>query len=157
MSKIYIASDHSGFTLKEKLEPFLVSLGYEVEDCGAHEFEKTDDYPDVVTPCAQKVAGDSGSFGIIIGASGQGEAIAANRIHGARAAVYYGESARPQTDSDGVALGIIESSRVHNGANILSLGARFLTEQEACEGIRRFLETAFPADARHKRRIDKLG
>ncbi len=154
--KIYVASDHGGFELKEKLKPFLESLGHEVEDCGAYELHTEDDYPDFITPCADNVVVHSGSFGVIIGASGQGEAMAANRVPGARAAVYYGEGKKPQTDSEWTVLGIVESSRAHNNANILSLGARFLTEQEAYDAVGRFLETPFLGDVRHIRRIDKL-
>lgn len=155
--KIFVAGDHGSFELKGKLIPFLESLGHEVEDCGAHTLDTEDDYPDFVRPCAEKVAATPGAFGIVMGGSGEGEAMAANRIPGARAAVYYGPAPRPQTDSDGVALGIIASARMHNDANILSLGARFLTLEEAKEAIREFLETPFKGEGRHVRRIGKLG
>lgn len=154
--KIYIATDHGGFELKEKLKPFLASLGHDVEDCGAHTFDKDDDYPDFIIPCAQKVAGDKGSFGIILGGSGQGEAMAANRVPGARAAVFYGEPSRKQTDSDGKEIDMVTSTRDHNDANILSLGARFLTEEEMREKITQFLGTPF-GGGRHTRRVEKLG
>jgi ribose 5-phosphate isomerase B len=137
--------------------PFIASLGYEVEDCGAYAPSEGDDYPDMVRPCAEKVAEASGSFGIVIGASGQGEAMAANRILGARAAVYYGGTERMQQDADGGMLGIIESARAHNDANILSLGARFIDEKEAKDAVRRFLSTAFTREERHIRRVQKLG
>lgn len=155
--KIYVAADHAGFPLKEKLKPYLTGLGHEVVDCGAHELAEGDDYPDIVTECANRVVGDEDSYGIVIGGSGQGEAMAANRIPGIRAAVYYGTAGHLQTDADGATLDIITSARAHNNANILSLGARFITEQEAKEAVQRFLETTFSGDARHIRRIEKIG
>ena len=111
--KIYLASDHAGYKLKGFLTEYLVKLGFNVEDCGAHDMNPSDDYPDFIIPAARKVAGDSDAKGIIMGGSGQGEAIAANRVKGVRAVVYY----------DGP-LEIIKLSRSHNNANILSLGAR---------------------------------
>jgi ribose 5-phosphate isomerase B len=131
-------------------------LGYQVEDIGAHELDPEDDYPDYILPCARKVASDHGSFGIVIGASGQGEAMAANRVKGARAAVFYGAAMAPQTDASGKSLGIIESVRAHNDANILSLGARFISKEEAKEAVRMFLTTRFSRDERHERRIAKF-
>ena len=157
MPKVFIAADHGAFKEKARLVPFLESLGNEVVDCGAFALDVEDDYPDFVRPCAEKVAHTPGSFGIVLGGSGQGEAIAANRVPGVRAAVYYGEPARPQTDSDGAALGIVASARRHNDANVLSLGARFLSEGEAERVAEEFLYTAFEAEERHVRRIGKLG
>ena len=154
--KIFIATDHGGFELKENLKPFLSELGHEVEDCGAFSFDKEDDYPDFITPCAEKVSTTPGSFGIIIGGSGQGEAMAANRIKGARAAVFYGEPSRTQTDSEGKEIDMIVSTRDHNDANILSLGARFLTEEEIKAKIQQFLATPFSNHPRHQRRINKF-
>ena len=87
--KIFLAADHAGFELKEFLSNHLIQLGYNVEDCGAYEMDSTDDYPDFIIPAAWKVASDPDSRGIIMGGSGQGEAITANRIKGVRAAVYY--------------------------------------------------------------------
>ncbi len=156
MPKVYLAGDHGGYALKESLKPFLVDLGYEVEDCGASSLDTTDDYPDFIVPCAKKVAENPGSFGIVIGASGQGEAMVANRVPGARAAVYYGAPAHTQTDSDGRELDIIASTRDHNDANVLSLGARFISEEEAKEVVRRFLTTAFSGNERHVRRLAKF-
>ncbi len=154
--RIYCAADHAGFSLKELLIPYLRSLGHEVENCGTASQTDGDDYPDVVTPCAHKVAGDAGSFGIIIGASGQGEAMVANRIAGIRAAVYYGPAPRAQTDAGGTSLGLLESARVHNNANILSLGARFVSEDEAKAAVALFLSTPFSLEERHVRRIAKF-
>jgi ribose 5-phosphate isomerase B len=155
--KIYIATDHGGFELKEKLKPFLASLGHDVEDCGAHTFDKDDDYPDFIIPCAKKVAGDKGSFGIILGGSGQGEAMAANRVPGVRAALYYGEPDRRQTDMGGKELDMISSTREHNDANVLSIGSRFLSQEDIEAKIRLFLDTPFSGAPRHARRVEKLG
>ena len=154
--KIYVAGDHAGFTLKEALKARLLVQGYEVEDCGAFSEIGGDDYPDLVTPCALKVANDKDSFGIIVGASGQGEAMAANRVSGVRAVVYYGEATRSQIDSEGNSLDMLESSRSHNNANILSLGARFLDEEQAKQAVSRFLSAPFSGDERHIRRIERL-
>lgn len=145
MKTIYLASDHAGFELKEALAPFLRERGYDVEDIGPTTLDPQDDYPDYILPMAAKVAQNKGSFGIGIGGSGQGEAIVANRIKGARAAVYYG--GRDE---------IVKLSRTHNDANILSLGARFMTIEEAKRTIELWLDTPFSGEERHTRRIKKL-
>ena len=155
--KIYIGSDHAGYEFKEKLKTYLSEMGHEVLDKGAFSFEITDDYPDFIRPVAEGVAGDAGSFGIVLGASGQGEAMCANRVPGARAALYYGKPSKDQTDAGGQVLNMIESTRVHNNANIISLGMRFLTEEEAKAVIQTFLNTSFSGDERHEKRIKKLG
>lgn len=143
--KIYIGSDHAGYELKGKLKEYLGLEGYKIEDMGAFEFEKDDDYPDFIRPVAQAVVGDPLSMGIIIGGSGQGEAMCANRVMGARATLYYGGN-----------LDIVKVSRQHNNANILSLGARFLHEAEAKSAVKAFLETPFSNEERHIRRIEKI-
>ncbi len=143
--KIYIGTDHAGFELKESLIPFLRELGHTVEDKGAHSYEALDDYPDFIRPVAEAVAGDSESRGIILGGSGQGEAMCANRVTGVRAAVYYGGP-----------FDIAVLSREHNDANILSLGARFVDEDEAKEVVRIWLATPFGGEVKHARRIAKL-
>lgn len=142
---IYIGSDHAGYELKEKLKIFLTELSYKVIDKGAFKLDSEDDYPDFVVPVAESVVQDPGSFGIVIGGSGQGEAMSANKIDGVRATEYYGGD--PE---------IVKVSREHNDANILSLGARFVTEEEAIEVVRLFLDTKFSGDERHIRRINKL-
>jgi len=142
--KIYIAADHAGFELKNHLKEQLLSDGYDLEDCGAFDFEPLDDYPDFIIPAAEKVANHPNSRGIIIGGSGQGEAMAANRIQGIRAAVYY----------DGP-IDIVKLSRLHNNANILSLGARFLLPERATEILTVWLEEEFEG-GRHNNRINKL-
>ena len=142
--KIYLASDHAGFELKQSLKSYLKELNYELKDYGAFEMDPIDDYPDFIIPAAEKVAIDARSRGIILGGSGQGEAIAANRIKGIRAVVYY----------DGP-LDIVKLSRTHNNANILSLGARFITLEKAKEAVELWLNEPFEG-GRHKNRIDKL-
>lgn len=144
--KIYIAADHAGFELKNQLVDFLIARGDDVEDCGAMMLDANDDYPDFVRDCAQKVANDRDVRGIVIGGSGQGEAIVANREPGIRAAVYYGGP-----------LDIIKLSREHNNANILSFGARFMTQAEAETALALWLATPFSGDERHVRRIAKIG
>lgn len=156
MPKVYLASDHAGFQLKEALTPFLREAGHEVEDCGALSLQPEDDYPDFILPCARKVAQDPGSFGIILGASGQGEAMAANRVPGARCAVYYGPAGQEQTDAAGATLSLLASVRAHNDANMLSLGARFLSLEQAQGAVASFLAATFGHEERHVRRIGKL-
>lgn len=143
--KVYIGSDHAGYELKEKLKIYLGYLQYQVEDMGAFELEKDDDYPHFVTPVAQAVADDCESMGLVIGGSGQGEAMCANRIRGARATLYYGGS-----------IDVVKTSRMHNNANILSLGARFIDEVEAKSAVKAFLETPFSNDERHIRRLNEF-
>jgi len=143
--KIYIGSDHAGYELKEKLKTYLSTLNHEVEDCGAFTLDNEDDYPDFIQPVAEKVAQNPESFGIILGGSGQGEAMCANRVTGVRASVYYGGT-----------LDMIRVTREHNNANILSLGARFITEEEAKQAVELFLTTKFSTNPRHLRRITKL-
>jgi ribose 5-phosphate isomerase B len=153
---VYLAADHGGFDLKEKLKPFILSLGYTVEDCGAYTMDMNDDYPVFIQAAARKVAQDvaekKDSRAIVIGGSGEGEAFAANRIKGVRAVVYYGEPKRNQTDADGKSIDIITSTRDHNDSNVLSLGGRFLTEEEAKAAVKRWLETPFSGAERHARR-----
>ena len=145
--KIYIGTDHAGFELKEELKKFLEDLGCEVDDKGAYEFNKEDDYPDFILPVvkavAEDIARDLDSRGIVIGGSGQGEAIVANKVRKIRAAVVYDEySAR--------------MSREHNDANIVSLGTRTLSADKAKKLVKLWLETPFSNEERHKRRIEKI-
>ena len=155
---IYFATDHSGFYLKNQLKEFVTNeLGFEVVDCGAKELNPEDDYPDFVKEAAAAVSQDpENTRAIILGASGQGEAMAANRFNSVRAAVFYGYPSKPQTDADGRSLDMIESVRQHNNANILSLGARFVDLEEAKAAIRHWLEVEFTSEDRHQRRIAKL-
>ena len=141
---IHIATDHAGLELKEKVKSYLSKLDYEVVDHGAYEYDALDDYPDFIFPCAEAVSNDPNSRGIILGGSGQGEAMAANRVKGVRAAVFYNGPDE-----------IIKLSRQHNNANILSLGARFMSDQEMYKIIELWLSTDFES-GRHKKRIEKL-
>jgi len=159
---IFIGAGHAGFKLKEKLIDYLEGLGHEVIDKGAYELDPKDDYPDSVSEVAAAVTDNpEEDRGIVIGGSAQGEAIVCNRFPGIRAAVYYG----PQIPKEAVdikgressdPLEIIRLSREHNNINILSLAARFITEDEAKKAVKLFLETEFPGEARHQRRIDKI-
>ena len=142
--KIHLATDHAGLELKEKVKLYLSDLNYEVIDHGAYEYDALDDYPDFIFPCANAVSNDPESKGIILGGSGQGEAMAANRVKGVRAAVFYNGPDE-----------IIKLSRQHNNANILSLGARFMSEEGMYKIIEVWLSTDFES-GRHQRRIEKL-
>src|SRR3990167_9921341 len=161
--KIYIAADHAGLYLKKQLIQYLELKGYQVEDVGAFEMNEADDYPDFIIPCVQKVAKDinpdtgSGSLGIVIGGSGQGEAIAANKVKGIRAAVYYGGPSTHSTNSVQASSGssIPRLAKEHNNANILSLGARFMSADDAKKAVTLFLETEFEG-GRHKKRLGKI-
>ena len=154
LKKIFIASDHAGFELKKKLIEFLTKeLKHEVVDVidvvdvGPYAYDKNDDYPDYVISCARKVARNENTdaVGIVIGGSGQGEAIAANKVKGIRAVVYYGGDKK-----------IIILSKEHNDANVLSLGARFMSTRKAKNVVELWLETKFLNEARHVRRIEKI-
>lgn len=141
--KVYLGTDHAGFGLKEKIKSYLQQNGYGVEDCGAFGFDKNDDYPDFVAKAAQKVSENSSSFGIVFGKSGAGECIVANKIKGIRAILGFNKEN-------------VELSRLHNDANVLSLGSAFVNDELAKELIRLFLETPFSNEERHKRRVDKI-
>lgn len=140
---IYLSGDHAGFKLKEKLKPWL-SKNYKIEDIGPHKYNKTDDYPDFVIPMGKKVAKDKNSRGIIIAGSGQGEAIATNKIKGIKAGLYHGGSTK-----------IVNTGREHDNTNVLCMGSRFVTEAEAKRAINIFLKTKF-AGGRHSRRLKKV-
>jgi len=142
---IHLATDHAGFAHKEAIKEYLISQGITVIDHGARELVESDDYPDFIMPAAQAVAEDTESKGIIFGGSGQGEAMVANRVKGVRATVYYGGTVE-----------IIALSREHNDANILSVGARFVSIPEAKKIIDLWLATAFTQDPKHIRRINKF-
>lgn len=159
--KLYIASDHTGFALKGELASYVRMLGYEVEDMGAHELVPDDDYPDLITPVAERVAVTPDTLGIVIGGSGQGEAMAANRVKGVRCALFYGPAkAVGAIDAEGApsldAYDIVRLTREHNNANVLSLAARFVDLETAKEAVRIFIETPFTAQERHLRRIGKF-
>ncbi|MCH8003176.1 MAG: RpiB/LacA/LacB family sugar-phosphate isomerase [Nanoarchaeota archaeon] len=145
IKKIILGTDHAGFKLKEEIKKFLINEGFEVEDVGAHKLDPHDDYPDFISKAAKKVAKNQESRGVIFGASGQGEAIVANKIPGIRAALYYGSN-----------INIVKLSRTHNNANILSLGARFLKKEEAIKALKLWLKTPFSNKGRHVRRLEKI-
>ncbi len=142
---IYLASDHAGFELKEKVKQFLKEHGHYAEDLGAFAFKQDDDYPDWIKPAAEKISKSPGDRAIIFGGSGQGEAMVANRFKHVRATVLY------KFDKD-----IVTLSREHNDANVLSLGARFLSEKDALRAVKLWLATDFSGEERHKRRIAKF-
>ena len=142
--KIHISTDHAGLELKNIIRDYLINKGHDVTDHGAHKYDALDDYPDFIFPCAHAVAADPESRGIILGGSGQGEAMAANRVKGCRAAVFYNGPAE-----------IVKLSREHNNANILSLGTRFISEDKIYDVIELWLEEPFEG-GRHIRRIEKL-
>ena len=140
---IVLATDHAGFELKEHVKRFLTEKGYDIKDFGALEYDGLDDYPDFILPAAKYIS-EHKLIGIIFGGSGQGEAMAANRIKGVRAAVFYNGPNE-----------IVELSRLHNNANILSIGARFVNNQEVEKVIELWLSTDFEG-GRHEKRINKL-
>jgi len=159
--KIYLAGDHAGFRLKTALLGHLPMLGHDVEDIGPATLDPADDYPDYVTPLAERVAAEPGALGIILAGSGEGEAMCANRVKGVRAAVYYGKMRVSEAlDVEGAkgedGFDIIRLVRKHNNANILSIGARFVSPDEADEAVRVFLSTEFSTDERHARRLGKF-
>ena len=143
--RIYLASDHAGFELKEKIESFLKEKGFEVEDVGPHQLNPADDYPVDIQPAAFKVSQTPDAKGIIFGGSGQGEAIVANKVKGIRAVVFYGGD--PE---------IIKLSRTHNDSNTLSIGARFVSEIEAQVVVESWLNEPFSGEERHVRRINEI-
>ena len=173
---IYLATDHRGFELKEKIKIWLKEWGYEYEDMGNFVYDENDDYPDFILKAAEKVSQDpENSKAIILGGSGQGEAMAANRYKGVRAAVFYGPPFQLkvmgwrkwlllgtgaagifQTDEFLIFQKLIKLSREHNDSNVLSLGASFLDARVAKKIIKLWLETPFSGEERHKRRIGKI-
>ncbi|MCF2705855.1 ribose-5-phosphate isomerase [Arcanobacterium haemolyticum] len=141
--RVHIASDHAGFDLKEYLVAELKSAGYEVVDHGAATYEKLDDYPTTCIPCGEAVVADPGSLGIVLGGSGNGEQIAANKVDGVRAVLAW-------------SIETAKLGREHNNANVISVGARMHEKEEALSFVKAFLETPFSEDERHQRRIDLL-
>jgi len=151
--KIFIGSDHAGFELKRELVAFLSEVGNEVIDCGPEKYNHEDDYPDYCSIVAENIyrdqdahsTGSGQAKGIVIGWSGQGEAMITNRYPKVRCAVFYGGPKH-----------VLTLSREHNDANILSLGAHFLTSREARHAVELWLGTEFSGDERHIRRIEKI-
>ncbi|MDE1654861.1 ribose-5-phosphate isomerase [Actinotignum schaalii] len=141
--RVHIGTDHAGFELKEFLVEKLEESGYEVVDHGAKTYDALDDYPAPCIACGQGVVDDAGSLGIVLGGSGNGEQISANKVRGVRAILAWNE--------DTAKLG-----REHNNANVISIGARQHTPDEAWNLVKLFLETPFSEDERHQRRIDQI-
>ncbi len=143
--KIYFASDHAGFELKKSLVDFVKNLGFEVEDLGPDSYDENDDYPDYVSKVAEVISKNTEDRGIVLGGSGQGEAMVCNRYPNVRAAVFYGGP-----------MDIVTLSRAHNDANILSIGARFVNQNEIGEVVRQWLLAHFSNGSNHVRRIKKI-
>jgi ribose 5-phosphate isomerase B len=138
--RVHIGTDHAGFDLKRYLIDALTEDGHEVVDHGPHEYDAEDDYPVYCIPAAEAVVADPGSLCIVIGGSGNGEQIAANKVKGVRAALAH--------SAETAKLG-----REHNDANVVSIGGRMHSEEEALELVRIFLATPFSGEERHARRI----
>ena len=141
--RVHVGSDHAGFELKQTLCQWLSGEGYEVVDHGPVDYDPVDDYPPFVLRAALAVANDAGSLGLVLGGSGNGEQIAANKVHGVRAALAWNE----ETAS---------LAREHNDANVVSIGARMHSTEEAVRLLERFVRTPFSGEERHVRRIDML-
>lgn len=159
--KIALSTDHAGFEDIQNLEVFLTKLGHECVNFGPKEFDAEDDYPDFIFPAAKAVANGECERGIIMGGSGQGEAIAANRVPGVRCALFYGPvAAKGAIDASGAKSAdpyeIVKLSRAHNDSNMLSLAARFLSRDEMQQAIRIWLDAPGADAERHERRIRKL-
>jgi ribose 5-phosphate isomerase B len=158
---IALSTDHAGFDRLKKLAEYLRSLGHTCHDYGPSAFNVEDDYPDFIFPAAQSVARSECDLGIIMGSSGQGEAMVANRVKGVRCALYYGPSpVVASVDAEGHsaqdAFEILRLSRQHNNANMLSLAARFLSQSEIEQAVTIWLETPFSNIERHARRVQKI-
>jgi ribose 5-phosphate isomerase B len=141
--RVHIGSDHAGFELKNYLVSSLIAEGHDVVDHGPEAYDAEDDYPVYCIPAAEGAVAEPGSLAIVIGGSGNGEQIAANKVIGTRAALAYN-------------LETAKLGRQHNDANVISIGARMHTEEEALELVRIFLSTPFSGDPRHARRIQLL-
>jgi ribose 5-phosphate isomerase B len=141
--RIYLGSDHAGFVLKARLCRRLTELGYEAVDCGPVAERPGDDYPPYVLLAASRTASDPKSRGIVIGGSGNGEAMAANKVAGIRCALAFSEETA-------------RLAREHNDANVVSLGARMYAEDDAVRFAEVFVRTAFSGDPRHARRIAQI-
>lgn len=141
--RVHIGTDHAGFAEKEELVKWLQAKGYEVVDHGAFTYDDNDDYPAFCLDCAESVAAEAGSLGIVIGGSGNGEQMAANLVDGVRAALVWSPE-------------IARLSRLHNDANVISLGARQHSPAEMQQFVQIFLETEFSGEERHARRIVQM-
>jgi ribose 5-phosphate isomerase B len=140
---VHIGGDHAAYDLLNDLVAYCTELGYDVTNHGAHELDPLDDYPVFVLRAAEAVAADPGSRGIVLGGSGNGEQMAANKVAGIRAALCYNTE-------------LAQLAREHNDAQIISLGGRMNTVEEARAMVKAFLETPFSGEARHQRRLDMV-
>jgi ribose 5-phosphate isomerase B len=159
--RIALATDHAGFEQLKALQLYLESLGHECWNFGPQEFVPEDDYPDYIKPAAEKVTNGECEFGIILGGSGQGEAMVANRFANVRCAVFYGPVVPLRiVDAEGHEsrdpYEIVRLSREHNNANMLSLAARFVSLEDMKHILKIWLETPFSGEERHQRRINKI-
>jgi ribose 5-phosphate isomerase B len=141
--RVHLGCDHAGFELKEALVARLRELGHEPVDHGPKEYDALDDYPPFCIAAAEQTVADPGSLGVVIGGSGNGEQIAANKVAGARCALAH-------------SIETAELARQHNDANLISVGARMHDLETSLRLVQAFLETPFSGDARHQRRIDLL-
>jgi len=141
--RIHIAADHAGFELKVHLVEHLQAGGHDVVDHGAHVYDAQDDYPPVCFAAAEAVVGEPGSIGVVIGGSGNGEQIAANKVRGVRAALAW--------STETAVLG-----RAHNDANVIAIGARQHSVDDVTAIVEAFLAEPFSGDPRHQRRIDQI-
>ncbi|HEX2314919.1 MAG TPA: ribose-5-phosphate isomerase [Thermomonospora sp.] len=142
--RVFLGSDHAGFELKQHLIGWLSANGHEPVDCGPEVYDAVDDYPPFVLRAAERTAAEPGTFGIVLGGSGNGEAIAANKVAGIRAALVW---------SDDIAV----LAREHNDANVISIGARQHDKDVATRFVELFLTTPYSGEERHTRRIGMLG
>lgn len=159
--KIALSTDHAGFEAIKRLRQFLESQGHTCEYFGPSEYDPADDYPDFIRPAAAAVAAGQCDCGIIMGGSGQGEAMVANRVNGVRCTVYYGPAkAINAIDASGTTAGdefeILRLSRQHNNANMLSLAARFVDQAAMEQAALLWLSTPYAKEERHERRIRKI-
>jgi len=159
--KIFLATDHTGVDLKNKVKEFLKKEGYDVEDCGAYDYHQEDDYPDWIGKAAQKVSENPNERGIIFGGSGEGEAMVANKFRNVRCALFYSPELPTHAidiegDKSTDPFEILKLTRMHNGANMLSIGFRFIKEDDVFKAIKIWLETPDPTEIRHLRRIEKI-
>ncbi|GGB16614.1 ribose-5-phosphate isomerase [Flexivirga endophytica] len=141
--RVHIGGDHAAYELQRALVGWLTEEGHDVVDHGAKEYDELDDYPVFVLRAAEGVAADAGSLGVVLGGSGNGEQMAANKVEGIRAALCYNAE-------------LAQLARQHNNAQVISIGGRFNTVDEAKEMVRVFLETPFSGADRHQRRIDMV-
>ncbi|HWL37864.1 MAG TPA: ribose-5-phosphate isomerase [Frankiaceae bacterium] len=142
MTRVYLGTDHAGYEAKERLKAVLAADGHEVVDCGAHAYDAEDDYPAFCLDAARRAVTEGG-VGVVLGGSGNGEQIAANKVPGVRAALCWSRD-------------IARLAREHNDANVCSLPGRFVSEEEAVEIVRVFLATPFSDEERHVRRIGQI-